>query len=249
MVSVEASFYDDLLSVEKRLGKKIAFKSTQFDELIDLPLDELDRHACPALSLAAGRIMGTPDEKAVTLASIIQLIFLADQVHSLVKDGHETESQYPVLVGDYLYGLFFLELTKQHLDHMLKPMAEVIAAMSEGTITRWIAKSKHLNFMDMAFDEQVDIFSRERASLTGLAARLGAQLAKAPVFLQEAMELFGRRIGLAWAAYKEKSESLLINKFLEESRQVLDDLRHYDNLELKPLYELHHYFTGQLLKA
>lgn len=246
MLSLEAGFYDDVMAVEKQLWEKIVFKNTTYKELIDLPMDELDRHGCPAIVLGINRAFRKADEKAVSLAVILQFIFIADRVHALVYDEQEEESQYPVLVGDFLFGMFFLELTKKRLDHFLKPLAETIAVMSEGGVARWLAE-KDTGIKGMDRDKFLAILAQERASLTGVAARLSAELAKSPQYIKDALETFGHYLGMAWAAYNERLEKNVVSGFLKHSKLVLDNLEQNDTIELKPLYELYQLYSKVLL--
>lgn len=239
MDSLEAGFYDDIIAAELRLKKGIQFKTSKYEELIDLPMDELDRHGCPALVIASSRSFGHSDERAIVLASIVQYIFVADRVHGLVQDGQTEQTQYPVLVGDYLYGKFFLDLTRHHLDHMLKPLAQAIATMSEGSIARWIAAKEQKS---LSLEQDLQIMAQERASFTQLIIWLGAELANAPTDLKGLFESFGYQLGLAWAAYTNKMKASVIGDLLKKARQALEDLENKASANLPFLDELYHFF-------
>ena len=110
MVPVEFCFLEKLNKVQMRLNQEIYFKPASFDELVQLDLDELDRTVNPALVLAVSQAFMKHGQKSEALAGIIQFIFMANKVHKLMKDDYDIPEelrQFPVLVGDLLYGKFF----------------------------------------------------------------------------------------------------------------------------------------------
>ncbi len=241
---LEASFYNDVLAVDARLKQKIIFRTGTYDDLIDLPMNDLDRYGCPALVLASSRAFGVTNEQVFTLAAIVQYIFMADRVHGLVLDGQKEETQYPVLVGDYLYGKFFLELTEHQLDYMLEPLAQVIAAMSEGSIARWIADK---NGETLSFAENTEIMGQEKGCFTGKIIGLAAHLCNAPIHLKELLESFGYQMGLGWAAFTQNFSSEVVKGFLEKSHVLLLKIQDEHDGDLTPLYQLYDFFAGELL--
>lgn len=242
MVPQVLSFYEELDEVKTYLQTEIWFKAGSFEELILIQPDNLDTNACPAIVLAMGRACGVHGQPMIRLASVIQYIYLADQIHRLMVDDlslAEEKRQFPVLVGDFLYGKFFLELCRQHLLRFLRPLAEVIAIMNQGGISRWLAQSK-----DVGREEWIEILEQERASLTGSAARLSAELAGAAQHIQDTAETLGREIGLAWAACRQGFDKPIVDGYLAKARQVTQEFS--QQLEIRPLLELIDYVANEL---
>lgn len=244
MVPVEFSFRAELNAVQAHLRQEIQFKAAEFEELVHLDMDELDRTICPAIVLAVSQACGNGGRKPVALAAIVQFIFMADQVHQLMKDNldvAEEHRQFPVLVGDFLYGKFFLELCREKLLPFLEPLAQVIGTMSEGGIARWLSKDKKLST-----EEWLQILEQERAVLTSIAARLSAELAGVSLFVQDKFESLGWELGLAWGAWRESLENSVVQSILHRANAILNEIPANDQFHVQPLREVMNYLSGYL---
>lgn len=245
MISPEFSFLEKLNAVQMHLRQEINFKPAGFEELVQLHMDELDRILNPAIVLAVSRACGDHQgRKPEALAGIIQFIFMANQVHRLMKDDSDMAEelrQFPVLVGDLLYGKFFLDLCREKLLPFLDPLAQVMGTMSKGGIKRWLSQGKKLNR-----DECLKIIEMECASLTELGARLSAELAGVSLPLQQQIEAFGRELGLAWGAWKEHLGSTVVQSILRRANETLNKISTESQLQSQPLSEVYHYLEHKL---
>ncbi|MHB8125820.1 MAG: polyprenyl synthetase family protein [Desulfitobacteriaceae bacterium] len=248
MVLVKTSFQEELEEVQEQLRREITLKAAKFNELVPLVMDELDNNACPVIILAVSKACGYAGKQATTLGVIIQYIYMADKVHRLMRDTEDlTEElrQFPVLVGDFLFGKFFLGLCRDKLLNYLAPLARVIVTMSQGSISRWLARDRELGI-----EEQLEILESGTASLTGLAARIGAELAGVSPTIQQKCETFGRLLGLAWSARNEQMEKSLVLKTLQKAALIFDEapgsLFNEQLLELYNYIEVHLYPTPDL---
>jgi geranylgeranyl pyrophosphate synthase len=244
MVPVEFSFLEKLNEVQSHLRQEINFKPAVFEELVQLDMDELDQTVHPALVLAVSKACGNQGQKSEALAGIIQFIFMANRVHKLMKDDDDLAEelrQFPVLVGDLLYGKFFLELCRVKLLQFLDPLAQVIGTMSQGGISRWLSLDKRLGR-----DDLLRIIELENASLTALAARLSAELAGVSLPIQKQMEAFGWEVGLAWGAWKERMDTSVVQSILRRAQSILQDSSSVSQLQLNPLFEVYQYLAKQL---
>lgn len=234
-------FKEELEEIRINLRREIKLKAAEFDELIELEFGELENNACALIVLSVNKAFGGKKSSAISLATIFQFIFMADQVHRLMKDDHDLEEskrQFPVLVGDFLYGKFFLWLCKSKMLHFLAPLAKVIKTMNQGAISRWLYREKQLTP-----GEQIRILEMERASLTGMAAKLGAALAGCPEKVQNQCEDIGWNLGLAWAAYQDDVEYGVVEDALKKARQSIRDL---SGSIAYPLESLVDYMEGHL---
>lgn len=244
MVPLEFSFLEKLNVVQARLRQEINFKVAGFEKLVQLEMDELDRTVCPAIVLAVSRTCGDHGQKSEALAGIVQFIFMANKVHKLMKDDSDMAEelrQFPVLVGDLLYGKFFLELCIEKLLPFLDPLAQVMGTMSKGGISRWLSRDKK-----MKTDEWLRIIELESASLTALAARLSAELAGVSLPLQNKIEAFGWELGLAWGAGKERLGNAIVHSILLRANDILNEISAGSQLQLQSLREVYHYMARQL---
>ena len=245
MKPLEFSFLEKLNLVQARLRQEINCRPAKFDELVRLDMDELDRTVCPAIVLAVSCSCGDQGQKSDALAAIVQLIYMANQVHRLMKDDSDLAEelrQFPVLVGDLLYGKFFLELCQDKLLPFLAPLAQVIGTMSEGGISRWLSRDKKLSK-----DEWLTIIEKESASLTASAARLSAELASVSLPLQQQLEEFGLELGMAWGAWKQRLEENVIQSILQKANDILTEISSGTQLQLQPLHEVYHFMAKQLM--
>lgn len=240
MHDFKESIRKDLDDVQYRIRREVVFKAAHFDELVDLKMDDLDHHACPAIVLAVSKACGYEGGKVVGLASIVELIYMADKVHNLIRDEDLTEAQrqFPVLVGDFLFGKYFYLLCQEQLLHFLAPLAQTIETMSQGSIGRWIAEKRKT-----LAEEYIQVLEREIASLTGIAARLGAELAGASDNIQSKLEIMGWNLGLAWGASREKLELSVINQALSNAWNVITELS--EVLPIAALQELYWFISDR----
>lgn len=231
------SFQTELWVVEQQMSKEICFKSTSMEDLIDLQMNKLDRQLCPSIVLALSKIAGQTEKKHLNLASIFQYIFLAHYIHKLVTDEHMTEHarQYPVLIGDFMFGQTFLKLCNKDLFPYSGEFVKIIELMNEGVILRWKSKNKNIALKDYRM-----IIYKERASLTGLAGRLGAEIAGLEKPYNRKLEEFGYSIGMAWAAWEESIYTPLVQEYLSKAKNIISELRDY--LPIKPLQEVYELF-------
>jgi Geranylgeranyl pyrophosphate synthase len=242
MALLKLSFQEELQEVQELLVRDLGSEEARFKELVPLVKDELDDNACPGIILAVSKACGYTGKQAIILAAIVQYIYLADKVHNLIRDDEDLTDelqQFPVLVGDFLFGKFFEGLSQARLLDYLAPLAGVIVTMSKGAIYRWLARDQNLEI-----EEQLRILENGTASLTGLAARIGAELAGVSPSLQEKCETFGRLMGLAWAARNEQLDKLVVLKILHEAYLIFDEIS--GNLFEKQLHEVYNYIKAHL---
>lgn len=249
MVPVGMSFSEELNVVQARVNRDIKLKAAKFNELVDISLDEMDRYACPSIVLAVSKACGYVGEKSLALAAIIEFIHMANEVHRLMRDHEISEHnrQFPVLVGDYLFGKFFLELCREQLLKYLAPLAQGIVQMSEGAILRWKNCSQDLKDKEIKTEEWLFILEEELGSLTGLSARLGADLAGASDSLQDKLEELGSQLGLAWAARRQNLDNSVIYGILQKAKNILRELP--NSLQIQPLRELYDFVDRNVIQT
>lgn len=236
-------FLDKLNSVQMRLHQELN-ELSRFEELLQPNLDELDRTVNPAIVLAVSRALQKQEPKAEVLAEIIQLLFLANKIHKLMKDDDDLAEelrQYPVLVGDLLYGKFFLKLCREELLVFLDPLARVMGTMSEGGISHWLFRGRTIKTA-----EKLKVVEKESAALTALAARLSAELAGVSGPLQYKIEAFGWELGLAWGAWKERLDRMEIQGILKRASDILQEISLEARLQVYPLREIHRFMMQRL---
>lgn len=197
-----ASINQDLNLVNKKIEQELAIKGIRLDSLVNLDVCPFNKLLRPGLVILATRLFNYTGGKAIALASIFQLIYLASSVHACILEAEEispdnninyrNSSQFPVLVGDYLYSKFYTFLYSEGLTEFLKPIAEIICLINEGGILRQMVAKKVYTF-----SHQNEIVRKEKAVLIAGCCSCGAMLGKASKYEQAAINDFGLNLGMA----------------------------------------------------
>lgn len=231
----------ELEMLEKEMNNEIQFNSLKLEDLVDLPMNNLDRHFLPALVFSVSSITGKISNKITSLASVFQYVFLAHHIHKLVTDEDMSENarQYPVLTGDFMFGQTLKKIFEEDLCCYAGQFVKVIESMNEGIIMRWRFKNKNISMKDY----QV-ILKKERASLTALSGKLAAEASGLPQPYISKFENFGYYVGMAWAASEEPSCTVLLQEYITGAEMMLEELKDY--LPTKPLRELLRFFSAEM---
>lgn len=108
-----------------------------------LEFSHLDNIIRPAVAILSGKLFNYQREQVVAIASITQFIFMASRIHGNISEidppvdkviDPRDGCQFPVLVGDYLYGKFFMELSRVNILKYLGPLADIICQIHEGSV-------------------------------------------------------------------------------------------------------------------
>ena len=157
----------------------------------------------PTLLLLASSIEGRPEDRALPLAAVAELVHLTSVVHddsvdhSVLRRGQPTinavfSHQVAVLMGDFLFAKAVAELVRLG---DLEPLRVFTHASGEMTIgeLRQLASFDALAFSEADYHK---LIRAKTASLVGAACEMGA-LAGAPRFRTQ-MRTFGESIGMAF---------------------------------------------------
>lgn len=223
----------ELLEVQKIVRQSLHFhKAPAAGEPEEL-LIFTSQHTLPSvLVLLCARLFGPPAAPVIALAAVVHFIYLAARSHQRVQEWPGTGDprecyQYPVLVGDYLYSHFFNCLCRHDILPYLRPLAQVICQISEGSILR-------LQNKDCPSPELLKKAAlKEVALLVGKGCRLAAHLCRASEEEEEILYRFGLNYGMALAlsdlgfevsAYIKRALALLDRLPLGEAREALKEL-------------------------
>ena len=157
----------------------------------------------PTLLLLASSVEGAPEERAVALAAVAELVHLTSVVHddsvdhSVLRRGQPTlnalfSHQVAVLMGDFLFSKAIAELVRLGDMEPLRVFTQASNEMTLGEL-RQLASFDALRFSE---DDYYTLIRAKTASLVGAACEMGA-LAGAPRFRTN-MRRFGERLGMAF---------------------------------------------------
>jgi octaprenyl-diphosphate synthase len=155
----------------------------------------------PTLLLLASAVEDAPEERAVPLAAVTELVHLTSVVHddsvdhSVLRRGQPTINalfSHQVLMGDFLFSKAIAELVRLG---DLEPLRVFTQASNEMTLgeLRQLASFDALSFTEADY---YTLIRAKTASLVGAACEMGA-LAGAPRF-RAPMRRFGERLGMAF---------------------------------------------------
>lgn len=157
----------------------------------------------PTLLLLASSVEGTPEDRALPLAAVAELVHLTSVVHddsvdhSVLRRGQPTinalfSHQVAVLMGDFLFSRAIAELVRLGDLEPLRVFTHASNAMTLGEL-RQLASFDALDFSEKDY---FALIGAKTASLVGAACEMGA-LAGAPRFRVN-MRRFGERLGMAF---------------------------------------------------
>lgn len=157
----------------------------------------------PTLLLLASAVEGTPEDRAVCLAAVAELVHLTSVVHddsvdhSVLRRGQPTinalfSHQVAVLMGDFLFSKAIAELVRLGDMEPLRVFTQASNEMTLGEL-RQLASFDALSFTEADYYK---LIGAKTASLVGAACEMGA-LAGAPRF-RAPMRRFGERLGMAF---------------------------------------------------
>ena len=183
------------------LGSRFPF----VQQLLDHCSDFRGKRLRPALVLLTGQACGGLGEAHPVLAAVVEMIHTATLVHDDVLDealvrrhaatvNAEWGNEASVLLGDFLFS---------HAFHLAASLDSTLAC-------RWIGRATNLvcegemqqvhnrgNF-DLSEDDYFSIIGGKTAELTAVSCRLGAHYAGAGGATVEALEGYGRDLGVAF---------------------------------------------------
>jgi octaprenyl-diphosphate synthase len=159
----------------------------------------------PMLTLAAARLCGYPGERHVALAAAVEFIHTATLLHDDVVDasglrrGRDTANAVwgnkpAVLVGDFLFARSFELMVEDGSLRVLEILSRAAAVIAEGEVGQLVT-ANDTTTTEAAY---LEIVEAKTAALFAAASRIGAVIGDRPPAEEEALERFGRNLGIAY---------------------------------------------------
>ena len=157
----------------------------------------------PTLLLLANEVGGHPDERAVRMAAIVELMHVATLVHddsvdhSPKRRGMPTVNarwthQVAVIMGDYLYSRALLEVTRTGNSEAVGILAAASNQMSIGEMRQLAAHDA----LSASEDDYYSLCQCKTASLMSAACEIGALIGE-PTY-REPLAAYGQDLGMAF---------------------------------------------------
>jgi octaprenyl-diphosphate synthase len=159
----------------------------------------------PVLTLAASRMCGYEGTRHVTLAACVEFIHTATLLHDDVVDESALRrgqasanalfgNKPSVLVGDFLFARAFRLMVEDGNLEVMRILSTAAATLAEGEVLQLLIQ----NDLSTGEAQYLEVIEGKTASLFAAATRLGAVVADRPMAEAEALDAYGRNLGIAF---------------------------------------------------
>ena len=159
----------------------------------------------PVLTLAAAKLCDYPGDRQIKLATCVEFIHTATLLHDDVVDesgirrGQDSANaiwgnQASVLVGDFLFSRAFELMVEDGSLDVLAILSRASSIISEGEVHQMMTA----NDTETSEEAYLEVIKSKTAELFAAAARIGAVVADRPKVEEEALEAYGRNLGVAF---------------------------------------------------
>lgn len=184
----------------------------------------------PLLTLAAARLCGYRGSRHLGLAACVEFIHTATLLHDDVVDesglrrGKSTANaiwgnKASVLVGDFLFSRAFQLMVADGSLEVLRILSNASAVIAEGEVQQLMTA----NDTETSVEAYLEVIAAKTAVLFAAACEVGAVVAERPPEEQQALESYGRALGMAFQLVDD-----ILDYAAEESalgKAVGDDFR------------------------
>ena len=200
------SLDDKLILVEEKIKTKLSSKIELVDEMTKYHLRTGGKRLRALLTLGSSKLCGySKGSRDVNLAACIELIHAATLMHDDVIDKGEIRrgkktlnniwgNKSSILVGDYLLSRCFEMMVEDGSLEVLKLLSSTSAEISQGEVLQL----QHEGEIDMLEETYLKIISAKTASLFAAATRVGSILANKENKIKDALEFYGKNLGLTF---------------------------------------------------
>ena len=197
---------DKLDSVEKLIKKKLKSDVALIKRMSDYHLDSGGKRIRALLTMGCSKLGGYLEgDRDVNLAACVELIHAATLMHDDVIDngsirrGKKTlnkiwDNHSSVLVGDYLLSRCFEMMVEDGSIEVLKLLSSTSSKIAQGEILQL----QHRGEVDMLEETYLKIISAKTAELFAASTKVGAILSNMKSKEKEALEFYGRNLGLTF---------------------------------------------------
>jgi len=205
-LELKNSVDEKLILVEEKIKSKLSSKVSLVDEMTNYHLRTGGKRLRALLTLGSAKICGySKGSRDVNLAACVELIHAATLMHDDVIDNSEIRrgkktlnsiwgNQSSILVGDYLLSRCFEMMVEDGNLEILKLLSTTSAEISQGEVLQL----QHKGEIDMLEETYLKIISAKTASLFAAATKVGSILANKENKTKEALEFYGKNLGLTF---------------------------------------------------
>ena len=200
------SVENKLMLVEEKIKSKLDSNVELVKKMTDYHLNTGGKRLRALLTLGSSKMCGyTKGTRDINLAACVELIHAATLMHDDVIDngsirrGKKTPNKIwgnhsSVLAGDYLLSRCFEMMVEDGNIEVLKLLSSTSSIIAQGEILQL----QHKGEVDMLEETYLKIISSKTAELFAAATKVGAILSEMKTKEKEALEFYGRNLGLTF---------------------------------------------------
>tara|TARA_B100002051_G_scaffold268492_1_gene298450 strand:+ start:92 stop:1105 length:1014 start_codon:yes stop_codon:yes gene_type:complete len=192
--------------VSQRIKYKLASEINLIHKMTNYHVKSGGKRIRPLLTLASAKLCGYKNgNRDINLAACIELIHNATLLHDDVIDNSELRrgikttnsvwgNQSSILVGDYLFSRCFEMMVEDGSQEILKLLSSTSSRIAQGEVLQL----EHKGQIDLLEETYFSIINMKTAALFAAAAKVGACLGDKSKKEKDALESYGRNLGLAF---------------------------------------------------
>ena len=200
------SVEDKLVLVEEKIKNKLTSNVDLVQKISDYHLKTGGKRLRALLTLGSSKLCGyLKGGRDINLAACIELIHGATLLHDDVIDNSDMRrgkktintiwgNQSSILAGDYLLSRCFEMMVEDGNLEILKLLSSTSAKIAQGEILQL----QHKGEIDMLEETYLKIIYSKTAALFSAATKVGAILSKKNNKEKEALEFYGKNLGLTF---------------------------------------------------
>ena len=195
-----------LISVEEKIKSKLISDVDLVQKMTDFHVNTGGKRLRALLTLGSAKMCGySRGTRDINLAACVELIHAATLMHDDVIDngtvrrGKKTLNKIwgnhsSVLIGDYLLSRCFEMMVDDGNLEVLKLLSSTSSKIAQGEVLQL----QHNREVDMLEETYLKIISAKTAELFAAATKVGAILSDVKTKEKEALEFYGRNLGLTF---------------------------------------------------
>ena len=210
---INNSYYDlrnsvegKLILVEEKINSKLTSRVDLVNKMTEYHLKTGGKRLRALLTLESAKLCGyNKGGRDINLAACVELIHAATLMHDDVIDSSDMRrgkktlntiwgNQSAILVGDYLLSRCFEMMVEDGNLEVLKLLSSTSSEIAQGEVLQL----QHKGEIDILEETYLKIISSKTASLFSAATKVAAILAERDSKYKEALEFYGKNLGLTF---------------------------------------------------
>jgi octaprenyl-diphosphate synthase len=197
---------DKLDNVSQLIKSKLTSEIKLIHKMTNHHFNSGGKRIRPLLTLSTAKLCGYKDgSRDINLAACVELIHSATLLHDDVIDNSDLRrgvktvnsiwgNQSSILVGDYLFSRCFEMMVEDGSIEILKLLSSTSATIAQGEVLQL----EHKGEIDVLEETYFNIIKMKTASLFAAATRVGACISNKSTKEKDALESYGKNLGMAF---------------------------------------------------